>query len=261
MRNVPSENQIMKSIKKIIFGERICCFHCRSRNLIWYEREKRWFCRRCRKKFSLKSICWMRNMKISYLSLYELLSCWQKRLNIQQTSKETHISEHSVISWYDKFRKNLKPMKILLKGNIEIDEIYLGRNKGAFGALERETGRIVLWAPKYRPDKAYAHVFLDSAIDSESNIYTDKSIFYRDVKRWGFKSHYSENHSKFEFGLTSRIEGIWGIFRTFIRRMYHHIRKRNLEKYMTEFQVRFCQREIFINPYTYLKNSLSYVPT
>ena len=261
MTTIPTEKKIIKHLKEIIFGSRIKCLCCKSRRLIWYEDEKRWFCRKCRKKFSLKSVSWLKNMKLTYTELWVLLDCWQIKLSVQQAMNRADLSEKTVRHWYDRFRTNLPKMDLYLKGKVEIDEMYFNRRSGVLGALERERGKPVLWVPPDRPDKHYVKVFMDSAIHPDSYIHTDKSPFYFDVCKWGFAGHSSENHSKFEFGKTSRIEGIWGLFRTFIRRMYHHIWTKNASKYVTEFNVRFCHREIFDNPLNYFKKCLLIVPT
>lgn len=261
MTTIPTEKKIIKHLKQIIFGSRVKCLCCNSRKLIWYEQEKRWFCRRCRKKFSIKSVSWLNNMKLSYAELWILIDCWQHKLNIQQTIKRTKLSERTIRLWYRKFREHLPQSKIYLKGQIEVDEMYINRRIGVFGAIERQSGNIVLWVPPDIPDINYAKIFLDSVVHPKSWLYTDGSIFYRKAKAWGYINHFTENHSKFEFGKTSRIEGIWGVFRTFIRRMYHHIWSKNLKKFVAEFQARFCHRKIFINPLNYLKKCLLVVPT
>jgi len=261
MTTIPTEKKIIKHLKQIIFGKRIKCLCCNSRKLIWYEQEKRWFCKKCRKKFSLKSVSWLKNMKLSYNELWLLIDCWQTKLNIQQAINKAHLSERTIRHWYDKFRSNLPKLNLYLKGEIEVDELYFSRKAGVMGALERKSGKPVLWVPPGRPDKHYTKVFLDSVVHPDSHIYTDGSPFYFDVCKWGFKGHSSENHSKFEFGKTSRMEGIWGVFRTFIRRMYHHIWIKNASKYVTEFNVRFCHKEIFNNPLNYLKKCSLVVPT
>ena len=63
-------------------------------------------------------------------------------------------------------------------------------------------------------------------------------------------------HKKFEFGLTSEIEGMFGNLRTFIRRMYHHTTPKYLPEYVGEFCLRFSSPEIFISPYDYLEKTL-----
>lgn len=67
-------------------------------------------------------------------------------------------------------------------------------------------------------------------------------------------------HAKFEFAHTSEIEGMFGIYRTFVRRMYHHHWSINLEEYVREFCFRFSSPELFENPIYYLTKSLSLAP-
>ena len=68
--------------------------------------------------------------------------------------------------------------------------------------------------------------------------------------------HKKDVHRKWEFGLTSEIEGMFGNLRTFIRRMYHHTTPKYLPEYVSEFCVRFSSPEIFDSPLTYLEKSL-----
>jgi len=64
-------------------------------------------------------------------------------------------------------------------------------------------------------------------------------------------------HKKFEFTNTSEIEGMFGVLRTFIRRMYHHTTPEKFPDIMCEFYYRFSHPEIFSSPYEYLLNSLT----
>ena len=68
--------------------------------------------------------------------------------------------------------------------------------------------------------------------------------------------HSRDIHKKFEFEHTSEIEGVFGNYRTFARRMYHHHWSINLEKYVREFCFRFSSPELFKNPLFYLTKSL-----
>src|SRR3989344_7737846 len=75
--------------------------------------------------------------------------------------------------------------------------------------------------------------------------------------KWWPVKHSRDLHRKFEFQRTSEIEGVFGNYRTFVRRMYHHHRSINLEKYVREFCFRFSSPELFKNPKFYLTKSLT----
>ena len=69
-------------------------------------------------------------------------------------------------------------------------------------------------------------------------------------------THRVDIHKKFEFGLTSEIEGMFGNLRTFIRRMYHHTTPEYLPEYVAEFALRLSRPEMFDSPPSYLEKSL-----
>ena len=56
LKQVPSEAQIRKYLRRILFGKNIFCPDCRSRLVVCYE--QRYRCRKCRAKFSLTSHTW-----------------------------------------------------------------------------------------------------------------------------------------------------------------------------------------------------------
>ncbi len=92
-----------------------------------------------------------------------------------------------------------------------------------------------------------------------STLQTDGGSIYKGCDKWWPLTHKRDIHKRFEFGLTSEIEGVWANLRTFIRRMYHHVTVEKLPKIVAEFEARFSQKEIFDNPLSFLENSLSCV--
>ncbi len=79
---------------------------------------------------------------------------------------------------------------------------------------------------------------------------------YRSINKWCPVKHKRDIHKKWEFSLTSEIEGLFGNLRTFIRRMYHHATPEYLPEYVSEFCIRFSSPEIFDSPLTYLEKTL-----
>ena len=105
-------------------------------------------------------------------------------------------------------------------------------------------------------DKKEAAHFLFQFIQPKTQLHTDGAGIYRGIDHWWQVTHRVDIHKKFEFGLTSEIEGMFGNLRTFIRRMYHHTTPEYLPEYVSEFCVRFCSPEIFESPHTYLQKTL-----
>ena len=102
--------------------------------------------------------------------------------------------------------------------------------------------------------------FLFQTISPRSVLQTDGSKIYRTTDQWWPITHKVDIHKRFEFGLTSEIEGMFGNLRTFIRRMYHHVTPEYLPCVVAEFSLRFSHPELFESPYQYLSKSISSVP-
>jgi len=91
----------------------------------------------------------------------------------------------------------------------------------------------------------------------EPILQTDGAAIYRGIGNWWPVKHSRDIHRKFEFAHTSEIEGIFGVYRTFVRRMYHHHWSENLAEYVREFCFRFSSPELFENPLFYLQKTLT----
>jgi transposase-like protein len=129
-------------------------------------------------------------------------------------------------------------------------EVGTGRRKLAYQII-----------PSTSVVREHASWFLQENVKPGSNLYTDGAGIYKKIDKWWPVYHYRDIHKEWEFELTSEIEGIFGVMRTFIRRMYHHVTGDKLGDYVGEFCYRFCHPEIFDSPYQYLLISLRLVTT
>src|ERR1700738_958809 len=100
LRQIPSEAQIQKYLKRAIFGGQYpFCPVCRKTNPIRYE--NRYRCRRCRAKFSVLSHTWLANLKLPLQQWWLLLWCWTQRVPVKQASALSKLSQVTVYHWYD----------------------------------------------------------------------------------------------------------------------------------------------------------------
>ncbi len=81
-------------------------------------------------------------------------------------------------------------------------------------------------------------------------------MIYRGIDNWWPLTHAYERHNRWEFALTSEIEGLWGELTTFIRRVYHHVTKEKIRAIIGEFLARKCYPEWFEGPAAFLSVSL-----
>lgn len=172
------------------------------------------------------------------------------------------VSYPTVFAWYQRFREHIPKERVdtLLAGNIACDEMFT-RDTAIIGAKQKGTRNIMLRVlHEKHPNKSHAVQFLSRFTKQNSHLFTDGSGIYKGIGNWHRLKHTYEIHRKFEFALTAEIEGVWGVFRTFVRRMYHHCTKYKLEAVVQEFCLRFRQDEIFNSPRDYWEICLSTEP-
>lgn len=254
LNQIPSEAKIKKHLRKIIFGKNICCPYCHSREI--YSSENRYRCRKCHKPFSLLSGTWLVNMKLSLRTFWALLWCWTQKIPVLQTISLCHVSEKTVRYWFRQFRLHLPEFEPILQGQIQMDEAYF-RSLSLLMAKQIGSKKIahqIIF--KNSVDKGEAANFIFQFVQPKSKLQTDGGSIYKRIDQWWPVKHTRDIHSKFEFGQTSEIEGMFGNLRTFIRRMYHHVTPEYLPEYVSEFCIRFSSPEIFISPLNYLQKSI-----
>jgi transposase-like protein len=256
LNQLPSEAQIRKTLRKAIFGKYVFCPHCGSRRVA--PLEKRYHCKKCRKKFSLTSCSWLKGAKIALTKISCLLWCWQIKCPPDQAQAIAAVSLPTVRHWYDKFRDNLPPQlleEMRLSGNVQADECYrhgysiLGAKQEAMDGKPSRMVLVTLF--KESVDKNDVVTMLSQKVKPESILRTDGGSIYRKIEDWWPVSHEFELHKKFEFAITSEIEGLWGNLFTFIRRMYHHVTTAKIEGIVNEFCFRQCFQDYFHTPEKY----------
>lgn len=254
LNQIPSETKIKKLLRKVIFGKNMHCPWCKSRQVC--SSEERYWCKKCRRHFSLFSGTWLSGMKLSLRTFWALLWCWTQEIPVKQTQKLCHVNEKTVYYWFREFRLNLPDFSPILQGIVQMDEAYF-KNISLIMAKEVGSKKIAhKILTKKSVDKNDTTRFLYQHIQPNTKLQTDGAGVYKKINKWWPVTHKKDIHRKFEFGLTSEIEGMFGNLRTFVRRMYHHTRPEYLPEYVSEFCVRFSSPEIFDSPLTFLEKSL-----
>lgn len=270
LKQIPTESKIKKIIRQIVFGKSMYCPHCHSKLVVVYE--NRYRCRLCRKKFTLLNLTWLKDMKLSFETFWLILWCYVKKIPLLQTVALTKLSEKTIIYWYDKFREQLlktieKDSNFVLSGTIQMDEAYFGhfdKSRCLLMAKQiKQPTRLVfeLLPEGVSPNKSHVVDFLQLYVAPGSILNTDGSFIYQKIEQYWPVTHQVNIHDKFEFDLTSQIEGTFGNLRTFIRRMYYHPSSTKLDSLIAEFSCRFNHPEMFENPRCFLEFTLHLVPS
>ncbi len=259
---IPSDTQIRKYVRRIVFGKNMYCPECKSHKV--YAVQERYRCRKCRMRFSLLSYTWLSNLKLPLQQFWLLLWCWTAQIPVLQAEKLTSLSEVTVRHWYEQFRNHLPLEQNVLEHLVQLDEAYFGGRNGRALFMGKQVGSRKLAfhiLSNTHPNKEHAWKFLHSHVAPQTVLNTDGAAIYKEINQWWPVYHNRDIHKKFEFEHTSEIEGMFGVLRTFIRRMYHHVTVAKLPSVIGEFCYRFSHPETFSSPYEYLLIALRLVPT
>lgn len=264
LKQVPSEAQIRKFLRRTIFGPHLYCPECKSRNVIAYQ--TRYRCRKCLSRFSLTSHTWLNNCKLPLEQLWLVLWCWTTQVPVRQTVALTELSEVTIRHWFETFRVNLPEEETLLDHLVQLDEAYFGgKKKPTTLFMAKQVSNLGERKLAYQliqgdyPKREHAWWFVQTYLKPNSALFTDDSSIYKKIDHWWPLYHSRDIHKQFEFAQTSEIEGMFGVLRTFIRRMYHHVTMDKLPSVVGEFCYRFSHPEMFENPRYYAQISLKLV--
>jgi transposase-like protein len=143
-------------------------------------------------------------------------------------------------------------------GAVEVDETYIGREPGkpvrrafhhkmkVLSLVDRDTGRVrSMVVDNIRP-ATIAPIVLEN-LHREARLMTDEAGHYLAVGR-EFPEHGVVRHGKGEYVLsggihTNTIEGYFSIFKRGMKGVYQHCAKKNLHRYLAEFDFRYTERQ------------------
>ena len=144
-------------------------------------------------------------------------------------------------------------------GTVEVDETYIGRQKGkpikrggghkmkVLSLVDRNTGKVRSFTDPDLTAKDI-HPILRANIAQEARLMTDEARLYWNVGK-EFADHQSALHAGFEYVRkgqpdihTNTVEGFLSIFKRGMRGIYQHCGEQHLHRYLAEFDFRYSNR-------------------
>lgn len=180
LKQVPSEAQIRKRLRRIIFGPKLHCPECFSQNVI--RMQKRFRCRVCRRKFSLFSHTWLNNLKLPLETFWLVCWCWVEAVPVKQAQKLTYLSEEAVRHWYEQFRVHLPHYDVNLSNIVQMDEAYF---KQWVLVMAKDASRQLAYSvvPGNSVQRHHAVEFVQQYVDPRTVLATDGAGIYRGIER------------------------------------------------------------------------------
>jgi transposase-like protein len=243
-----------------------------------HARKSVWKCKACEKQFSVMIGTIFEDSHIplnKWLYAFHLLCASKKGMSAHQLHRMLGVTYKSAWFMAHRIRWAMaqEPLSSKLTGTIEIDETYVGgkrRNRiphatkpgereqdrpGPFDGKEavvsvlQRGGRV----QSMHVEKVTARTLkpvVRKMVDESAHVITDSGTALRFTNkeyRHDTVNHKAGEYVRYEDGLcitTNSIEGFFGILKRGVNGVYHHVGKRHLHRYLSEFDFRYNTRKM-----------------
>jgi len=196
-----------------------------------------------------------------WLQAIQLIVASKKGISTRQIQRTFRCSMKTAWFLTHRIREIMKPTnaETPMGGEgqtLEADFTYVGRKPGTkvrygyghmnpvLALVERDGAARSFHMPTVRGENI--HAILGSHASTKSKFMTDEGMVFTTVG-WNFASHQTVKHTADEYvrgeAHTNTVEGFFSILKRGIYGVYQHVSEAHLQRYLTEFDFRYSNRE------------------
>lgn len=268
MTNFHTEEKCRERLAELRWPDGVKCPRCNGDKYAYDSKRYVYDCYSCGYQFSVITNTMLHDTHLPlnkwFIAVYMMCES-KKGISANQLKRTIDVSYKT--AWYlcHRIREAMSHAtdgegKVLLTGTIEMDETFVGgktEGKGrgykgnkalVVGVVERG-GEVILQIATDRTRKTLHEIALKHIAPEAVAIFTDEWPAYTGIGDHD-TLHETVNHSQEEWVRgevhTNTVEGVWSLLKRSIIGAFHHVSVKHLDKYLSELEWRYGNRE---NPY------------